>query len=70
MRTVQLPETHAPRLHIECVTEDGGSYCIETRSCNSIQIPDNVVDIVVTPLGVDDGQCIRIRQQVDFMVVR
>jgi hypothetical protein len=47
---MQLPETHADRLHLECFLSDGGSYCIETKRCRAVQVCDDVVDVAVTPI--------------------
>lgn len=76
MRTVRLPETHATRLHLECVSEDGETYCIQTKAhCGCLQVPDSVVNIRVTPIDehgnpVDMGQVMCIRQSVEYSVVR
>ena len=73
----RLDHTQSSRLHVECVCDDGGSYCIETRHCvGDLQLPNNVVDVIVTSL--DDGEkvpvsliggVIRMRQSVEFVVV-
>lgn len=76
MKTIRLPETHATRLHLECVCEDGNTFCIETKAhCDSVQVPDGVVDIRITPCDADgkpvpDGSVLRIRQSAEYMVVR
>lgn len=77
MKSVYLPETHATRLHVECVCGDGGSYCIETKRCKTIQIPDGVVDVIVTPLDGGErasvsllGGEMRIGHSAEFTVTR
>lgn len=74
MKSVCLPETRATRLHVECVLGDGGSYVIDTKRCNSLQVPDEVVDVIVTPLDGGKqvsllGGEIRIRQVAQCQVV-
>ena len=51
MKLFTLPETHAPRLNLECVCSDGGSYTIHTRRCSSVRVSDDVVNVIVTPLN-------------------
>lgn len=65
MKTLRLPETSAERINIMCVRADGTTYFIETKRCATIQVPDDVVKAVVTPLP---GR-LALRDNVDFSVV-
>lgn len=47
----RIEPTHSTRLHVECVCDDGGSYCIEAKHCvGDLVLPNNVVDVLVTCL--------------------
>lgn len=77
MKTLRLPETRAARLHIEMFFSNGNSSCIESKRCNALQVSDDVVNVVVTPLNGDppvhlglQGHCLNFQHQVAFTVSR
>jgi hypothetical protein len=79
MKTIRLPQTQSPTIHLECFRGDGSGYCIETKRCATIAVEDDVVDVLVTELsasrrqlrlsrGWDDGRRMALKQAVSFVI--
>jgi hypothetical protein len=69
VKTLRLQETSAERISILCTRENGATYCIDTKRCSTMTVPDDVVKAVVTPIGLSDPCHITFANKVEFAVV-
>ena len=69
MKTLRLQEISAEKIHVMCLRSDDTTFCIDTRKCTSLTVPNDVVDAVVLPIPAPFTGKVSFKDKVDFIVV-